>query len=512
MAAAAPVDNQTDKRENSVRFVVGIALSALSGVMLLLSYPPYGLWPLMWIGFIPMFIAQYRLMPRKWSSVAVAIANLVWLGPFLRRIFGVDAPWFYAYLGPLIALLNFFTRKERIFHEQTKYRWFALQGVLDAVGFEMIRSFIPVLGTMGFLANSQASQAWLIQPNSLFSIYGLSAMIMFVNLGLGQEILVLFDKKWQWKDIVTVPKTTNRRWLIGVGAGMVLWVGISLIMLTGASKDSPTVRVAALQSNFPAPAQFDEENEEARLLLLDQQVREATGKGAKLIFTAEMAFGFDPQQKYTDELKSLAAETGTHIFISYAYWEGDDYHNEAVLLSPSGEFGQIYGKNHPAGEPRIISAGSYPVNDTTIGKLATIICMDANFTDSSRLLSRKGAQLIAAPTYDATPGIAEQMWTHAVMRTVENRVAMVKTGHMYGSAIIDPYGRLVNNKVTIDGEQLILIDDVLLGTANTLVMKIPDWLGWVSLAGFVFFMFYMEREKKKQKQTSEKMSDTTATE
>jgi apolipoprotein N-acyltransferase len=132
----------------------------------------------------------------------------------------------------------------------------------------------------------------------------------------------------------------------------------------------------------------------------------------------------------------------------------------------------------------------------------TIICMDTNFTDSSRFVSRKGAQLIAAPTFDATPGIAEQMWTHAVMRTVENRVAMVKTGHRYGSAIIDSYGRLVKNTLTLDGEELILVDDVRLGTANTLVMRIPDWLGWVSLAGFVFFMVYMEREKKNQKKAA----------
>ena len=237
-----------------------------------------------------------------------------------------------------------------------------------------------------------------------------------------------------------------------------------------------------------------------RLQLLDQQVREAAQEGAQIIYTAEMAFGFDPQKKHTAELRSLAAETGTYIYLSYACWEGDDYHNEAVLLSPSGEFSPIYGKNHPAGEPRIVSAGNYPVNDTEIGKLATIICMDANFTDSSRKLSRKGAQIIAVPTYDATPGIAEQMWTHAVMRAVENRVAMVKTGHAYGSAIIDPYGRLVDNRVTNDGERLILMDDVPLGTANTLVMRIPDWLGWLSLAGFVFFMVYMEREKKKHKQ------------
>ena len=45
------------------RLVLGVFLSALGGVMLLLSFPPYGLWPLAWIGFVPFLFAQYRLMP-----------------------------------------------------------------------------------------------------------------------------------------------------------------------------------------------------------------------------------------------------------------------------------------------------------------------------------------------------------------------------------------------------------------------------------------------------------------
>ncbi len=487
-----------------VRIGIGVALSALSGVMLLLAFPPYGLWPLMWVGFIPMMLAQYRLMPPSLSSLAVAITDIVFLGPLLWRIFGPEAPWFLTYLGVIIAVLNFFMCKERGFHERTGYRWFVLQGALGGIGFEVIRSFIPFLGTMGFLANTQASQPWLIQPISIFSIYGLGLLIMVFNYALGLGTLTLFDRKWQWDDTVPAESCTSKRWLAGISAAVAVWIGISLVILAGAPNDAPTVRVAALQSNFPIPAQFDEATEEARLALLAEQVREAARQGAQVIYTAEMAFGFDPQVKHTDEFKALAAETNTYLFLSYTLWEGDDYCNEAVLLSPSGEFGEIYGKNHPAGEPRIVSAGNYPVYDTPLARLATIICMDTNFTDSSRNLARKGAQVIAAPTYDGTPGIAEQMWTHAVIRAVENRVAMVKTGHMYGSAIIDPYGRLVDNEVTIEGKQLVLINDVPLGTGSTLLVKVGDWLGWLCLAGLVFFWVFMDREKKQhQKLTQE---------
>ena len=493
-----------------VRIGIGVALSVLGGVMLLLAFPPYGLWPLMWVGFIPMMVAQYRLMPRRFSSLAVAITDIVFLGPLLWRIFGPEAPWFLTYLGVIIAVIGFLTRKERGFHERTGYRWFVLQGALDGAGFEVIRSFIPFLGTMGFLANTQASQPWLIQPISIFSIYGLGLLIMMFNYALGLGALALSDRKWQWDDTVPAESRTGKRWLVGVSAALAVWIGISLVILAGAPSDAPTVRVAALQSNFPIPAQFDEATEEARLELLAEQVREAARQGAQVVYTAEMAFGFDPQAEHTDEFKALAAETNTYLFLSYTLWEGDDYRNEAVLLSPSGEFGEIYGKNHPAGEPRTVSAGNYPVYDTPLAQLATIICMDTNFTDSSRNLARQGAQLIAAPTFDSTSGIAEQMWTHAVMRTVENRVAMVKTGHMYGSAIIDPYGRLVDNEITTEGEQLILINDVPLGTGNTLLVRVGDWLGWLCLAGLVFFWVFMDREKKQHKKLAQEATNAAS--
>ena len=68
------------EKNRVTRIIIGIVLSALSGVMLLLSFPPYGVWPLVWVAFVPYLFAQYRLWPRKWSSLAPAIALLIWLG------------------------------------------------------------------------------------------------------------------------------------------------------------------------------------------------------------------------------------------------------------------------------------------------------------------------------------------------------------------------------------------------------------------------------------------------
>ncbi len=74
---------QADKK----RFALGLIFSALSGILLLLSFPPYGLWPLAWIALVPALFAQYRLLPQRWSQLATALYALFWLGPFLAQAF-----------------------------------------------------------------------------------------------------------------------------------------------------------------------------------------------------------------------------------------------------------------------------------------------------------------------------------------------------------------------------------------------------------------------------------------
>ena len=153
---------------HTYRFLAGIAFSILSGVMLLFSFQPYGMWYLIWIALVPMSLAQYRLLPKKWSSLAPALGIGIWLGFFLGRLFGPDFGPFFQYLGVLIGILNFFMAKSRNFHELTGYRYFVLFGIVDWVGFEMIRAtIIPLVATNGFVAYTQATQPWLIQPASM---------------------------------------------------------------------------------------------------------------------------------------------------------------------------------------------------------------------------------------------------------------------------------------------------------------------------------------------------------
>lgn len=486
----------------TLRFALGIALSSISGALLLMSFPPYGIWLLAWVAFVPYLFSQYRLFPRKWSSLAPALALLVWLGPFMARLFGTEFGPVFTFLGVIIALFTYFGNKERGFIERSGYRWFIPQGVLNWVGFEMIRAtIIPLVATSAFIGYTQASQPWITQPVSIFSIYGLNLIIMLFNFALAQGAMAWFDRRWQPNDVVPVEGQATRRWLlVSIGLFM-LWIVVGILQVSTLDQNTPTVRVAAIQPNYEKPAfQDDEITDDMRLEDFSRWIHQATEQGAELIFTPEMAFNFDPQEQYTHELRALAANTGAHIFITYTVArEGEPFRNESVLLSPNGEFSSVYGKNHaPPGEPLSPSAGSYPVFETPLGRLATLICHDGNFTDVTRKLTRNGAQLISAGLNEFG-GFGEQFWTHITFRAVENRTAFVVASRETGSTIIDPHGRQIALSLVSDGEQAILVQNVQLGSGETFYTLTGDILGWLSLAGYVVFVVLQIRSAREKK-------------
>jgi apolipoprotein N-acyltransferase len=93
-----------------------------------------------------------------------------------------------------------------------------------------------------------------------------------------------------------------------------------------------------------------------------------------------------------------------------------------------------------------------------------------------------------------------QLWTNTTFRAVENRTAMVVTGAAYASAIIDQNGRQIALDASYDAGPLVMVGDVPMGSGPTLYTSTGDVLGWVALAGFVFFTVFqivVERRGKK---------------
>src|SRR5512136_2691957 len=136
-----------------LRLITGLLLAALSAGLLLLSLPPYGIWPLALIGLCPMLFAQYRLLPLRLANLAPAIGiggfiGLVILSHLPAAL--IDQSPFLKFLTPAVMLIVYLTESgSRRFHERRHFRWFVLEGAVIWVGIELIRGLI--VGTGSFI-------------------------------------------------------------------------------------------------------------------------------------------------------------------------------------------------------------------------------------------------------------------------------------------------------------------------------------------------------------------------
>lgn len=482
------------------RVIAGLLLGALSAACLILAFPPYNLWPLIFLAWPPMLLADYRVLPRRLAGLGSGVGIGGWLLAYLTMIFGLEAgTWFMQAFAVLVGFLAYSGgRGNRSFHDRTGYRWFVPFGVVNTVGIEMLRGFIPILATHAFVGHTLHTQPWLIQPASIFGIYGLDVVIMLVGYALGLTALDLYDRRWRRDEIAGVDRKLGLRWLAATGIVTAVWIVLSLILLAGAPQDPPTVRIGGVQHGYVRPGHRDPETQVARLQTLAEGTRQAATQGARVAVWPELGIGFDPQIEQTDALRALAAETGTSLLIGYGVDSPAGWRNEAVMLMPQGSFLDVYGKNYPAGEPRIVTSGRYLVYDTPVGRLAPVICNDVNYTTPARIVARMGAQVLMVPTR-MFAGVWREMQVMAVFRSVENRLSTVLVDGAFRITMVDPYGRMIADSVTPTPSAQTVVADVPLGTPGTLYTRLGDWVGWFCLLAWVGSMIYQSTEARRTK-------------
>ena len=476
-----------------VMAVFGVFLGVLSGLAFVLAFPPYEIWPLIFIGWVPVLIAQQRVMPAKLSSIPTALAIGIWLQGYFGPIFAGTGSYMM-YLPLVAALFSFlFDLGKRKFNQQTHYRWFVIEGALSWAGIEMIRLFIPIAGTWGFIAYPLYRQLWFIQTASIFGIIGVGIVVMLVNYVIALGIMHWLEQRKREKEKPAMPDKLASRWSTGTAIGLVVWLVLNLVLLRPI--DSPTVTAAAIQPEI-SPIVTGNRGEMDLLADLYEnmiiETRRAAAEGAEFIVWPEGGLREDPQVTDSLGLVELAQETGIYLVVGYVVNLDDGtFRNEATIIDPSGEFLGVFGKDHPVvfGGETSPTRGTYPVYDTSLGKLGTIICYDLDYTDTARKLAAQGVQLIGVPSNDWGT-IADKHYTHVVFRAIENRVAMVKADGGFDSAIVDPFGRILALASYPEGGGATLVANVQIGDGRgTLNTRLGDWAGWLGLAGIAFFTF-----------------------
>ena len=208
-------------------------------------------------------------------------------------------------------------------------------------------------------------------------------------------------------------------------------------------------------------------DKEANFAKLDHWAREAASRGAKLIVTPEgFLEGYVGNEKKNPEatreryfaigepidgpiltrVRALARELGVYLSLGFAERRGEKMFNSTALIDPSGEIASVYSKSHTAHDEPLNTKGvAFPVAQTPLASIGSLICYDRQLPETSRILAIKGAQLILVPSWG---GYNEMNDARMRTRANENSV-WVAFVHPKRVLIIDPGGTVVASD---DGE------------------------------------------------------------
>ena len=180
-------------------------------------------------------------------------------------------------------------------------------------------------------------------------------------------------------------------------------------------------------------------------------------------------FYYNRDAAFRASVNTLARSMRAFLILGVVnFTEGDSPkpRNTAVMISPEGSLRLEYDKIHlvPFGE--YVPAWAFPdkigkitaeaghfvpgrihrVGETDRGKLGVFICYEAVFPDLVRRFAQKGAGVLVTISNDAWFGNSsapEQHFAMVRMRAIENRRYVLRAANDGITAVLDPYGRVV---------------------------------------------------------------------
>jgi predicted amidohydrolase len=248
------------------------------------------------------------------------------------------------------------------------------------------------------------------------------------------------------------------------------YFALALLIAARCVAEPPQFTIAGLRV---VPDRWDKES---NLRKLDKFAREGAARGAQVVVTPEGFLdgyvGNDrdlDRQRYfgiaepldgpaLQRIRDLARDLKIYLSIGFSELRGDKVYNSVVILGPDGALLTRYSKTHCGGEPHNTEGTEFPVLNTPLGRWGTLICLDRQLPETSRILAIKGAQVILVPSYGMYGEINDVMMR---TRAYENGVWVVFV-HPKRSLIIDPKGKVIASD-TGENDQIvtarIILDD-----------------------------------------------------
>lgn len=336
----------------------------------------------------------------------------------------------------------------------------------------LLATATPMGANLSSLVASQHDNLPLLQLASVTGGYGVSFLVALLA-SVGN---LAWQQGFDWRRIRTVVLTY---------AGIVALVLVGGTLRMKATSESETVRVAGVTWSRSVDAAAGDEFDLVTEDLIASTEREAAA-GAKIVVWPEAATSVldADRAELLDELGAVTRRTGIYLVAGLNVITGPDSYarNEAVLVDPAGRAVWTYEKSHPVPGMDELEPGDgrVPTIDTPFGRLATVICFDADFPALMR--QAEDVDVMLVPSNDWL----EFGRTHtekATVRAIENGYGLVRQDSNGLSRTVDPLGRTIAEADFFTDDQQTMTAFVPTHGVRTIYAAIGDVFAWLCVGG-----------------------------
>jgi len=520
------------------RWLIRAGCAGGSGALLFLACADFDIWPLGWVGFLPLLLVLRAggVTPRRaffWGWLCGIVANaggFYWITNLLMR-FG-HMPWLpatalflllAAYQGLHWGLFAYIVRRVTLRQPELPM---TLLAPVTMTAMELIMPFI----FPWYLAITQAWIVPVIQVAELTGPLGVTFLMMLTNGMLYDVVASRLDGR---------PLFARRRPLV-IGAAVVaaalVFGFVRIAQIDGRRAGSPKVKIGVVQANIGIVEKGRAALAPKHLAIHLDVSRQLERRGAELILWPESSYpyaferGMKTDWPSSHPYRVMRGLEVPLIFGTITYKRGNKYPwNSALMMEPDGRITGRFDKNYllifgeyipfyehiPSFKKWFPAASHFNRGEeVTVFKfrdwrIGPLICYEDIIPSFGRRLAVHDPNLLINVTNDAWFGRTSEPWEHmalSVYRAVELRVDLVRAVNTGVSAFIDANGRLGRHTqsydpvVQPDAPPLGLLGEVAMMErgGKTLYAALGDWLGWLCLLGVAALFFWPRRQGEKE--------------